>query len=110
MLILEELWERTPALRGVPIYQASGQAKRALSIFQTYVEMMNDDIRRAFQVRCSMHAAPCWLPVRCVRGAVRWQNAICYYWHLYLSNIVTLLSEAACRHKEPFCWLCGRYA
>lgn len=50
MLILEELWEQTPALRGVPIYQASGQAKRALSIFQTYIEMMNDDIRRAFKV------------------------------------------------------------
>ena len=50
MLILEELWERTPALRGVPIYQASGQAKRALSIFQTYIEMMNEDIRRAFKV------------------------------------------------------------
>ncbi|KAK9801371.1 hypothetical protein WJX73_002407 [Symbiochloris irregularis] len=49
MLILEELWERSPALRGVPIYQASGQAKRALSIFQTYTEMMNDDIRRAFR-------------------------------------------------------------
>ena len=50
MLILEELWEQNPALRNVPIYQASGQAKRALSIFQTYVEMMNDDIRRAFKV------------------------------------------------------------
>ena len=52
MLILEELWERTPGLRNVPIYQASGQAKRALSIFQTYIEMMNEDIRRAFKVAC----------------------------------------------------------
>lgn len=50
LLILEEYWEAHPDLHGVPIYQASALATRALSIFQTYIEMMNDDIKLAFQV------------------------------------------------------------
>ena len=54
MLILEDYWERNAELRGVPIYQASGLARRALTIFQTYIEMMNADIKAAFdQVCCS---------------------------------------------------------
>lgn len=50
LLILEEYWDAHPDLHGVPIYQASALATRALSIFQTYIEMMNDDIKLAFQV------------------------------------------------------------
>lgn len=30
--------------------QASGLARKALSVFQTYIEMMNDDIKTAFAV------------------------------------------------------------
>ncbi|EIE25515.1 Metallo-hydrolase/oxidoreductase [Coccomyxa subellipsoidea C-169] len=48
MLILEDYWDRNADLRGVPIYQASGLARRALGIFQTYIAMMNDDIKAAF--------------------------------------------------------------
>lgn len=33
------------------VLQASGLARRALSVFKAYIEMMNDDIRTAFQVR-----------------------------------------------------------
>ncbi|PRW05865.1 Cleavage and polyadenylation specificity factor subunit 3 [Chlorella sorokiniana] len=50
LLILEEYWERHPELHGVPIYQASGLARRAISVFQAYIEMMNDDIKAAFNV------------------------------------------------------------
>ncbi len=57
LLILEEYWERNPELRNVPIYQASALARRAMSIYQTYIEMMNDDIRAAFQVRHGKAAA-----------------------------------------------------
>ena len=53
LLILEEYWERNPALRGVPIYQASGLAQKALTVYQTYIEMMNDAIKAAFQVGAS---------------------------------------------------------
>ena len=48
MLILEDYWERNAELRGVPIYQASGLARRALTVFQAYIEMMNADIKAAF--------------------------------------------------------------
>ena len=34
----------------MPIYQASALARRAMSIYQTYIEMMNSDIQAAFQV------------------------------------------------------------
>jgi Cft2 family RNA processing exonuclease len=51
LLLLDEYWERNPEIRGVPIYQASSLAKRAMSIYQTYIEMMNEDIRAAFHVR-----------------------------------------------------------
>ena len=50
LLILEEHWARHRELQRVPIYQCSGLAKRALSVYQTYIEMMNDAIKRAFQV------------------------------------------------------------
>ena len=52
LLILEECWNNSPELQNVPIYQASGLARRAISVYQTYIEMMNDDIKAAFQV-CS---------------------------------------------------------
>lgn len=50
LLILEEYWSRHPELRHVPIYQASGLARRAMSVYRSYIEMMNDDIRAAFAV------------------------------------------------------------
>lgn len=52
MLILDEYWsQHTDDLGGgqVPIYYASNLAKRCMSVFQTYVNMMNDDIRRKFR-------------------------------------------------------------
>eukprot|EP00887_Chlorella_sp_A99_P001920 scaffold18.g1920.t1 len=62
LLVLEEYWERHPELHGVPIYQArmrggegagrppAGLARRAISVYKTYIEMMNDDIKAAFAV------------------------------------------------------------
>ena len=52
LLILEDHWRRNKDVQGVPIYQASGLATKALSVYQAYIEMMNEDIRAAFdQVR-----------------------------------------------------------
>jgi cleavage and polyadenylation specificity factor subunit 3 len=48
LLILEEYWSRHPDLHAVPIYQTSRLAARALGVYQTYIEMMNDDIKAAF--------------------------------------------------------------
>jgi cleavage and polyadenylation specificity factor subunit 3 len=55
LLILEEYWSRRPELHGVPVYQASGLARRAMSIYRSYIESMNDDIRAAFQVANPFH-------------------------------------------------------
>jgi Cft2 family RNA processing exonuclease len=60
LLILDEFWEKNPSLHNVPIYQASGLARRAMTIYQTYIEMMNDDIKTAFQAR----GVPCTVPLR----------------------------------------------
>ena len=57
LLILEECWNNSPELQNVPIYQASGLARRAISVYQTYIEMMNDDIKAAFQV-CNLKRMP----------------------------------------------------
>ncbi|CAL5219351.1 g1167 [Coccomyxa viridis] len=48
LLILEDHWRRNKDMQGVPIYQASGLATKALSVYQAYIEMMNEDIRTAF--------------------------------------------------------------
>ena len=56
-------------MQGVPIYQASGLATKALSVYQAYIEMMNDDIRTAFdQVthtlqRLVKHLLACTKPI-----------------------------------------------
>ena len=49
LLILEEHWAANPRLAAsVPVYQASGLARRAMGVYQTYIEMMNDAIKKAF--------------------------------------------------------------
>lgn len=50
LLILEEYWSKHPELHAIPIYQASGLARRAMSVYRSYIEMMNDDIRAAFAI------------------------------------------------------------
>ncbi|CCH58758.1 hypothetical protein TBLA_0A09750 [Henningerozyma blattae CBS 6284] len=52
MLILDEYWNNHHEELGggqVPIYYASSLAKKCMSVFQTYVNMMNDDIRKKFR-------------------------------------------------------------
>jgi len=46
LLILDEFWEAHPDLQDVPIYYASALAKRCMSIYQTYLNMMNDNVRK----------------------------------------------------------------
>ena len=50
-MILEECWRSDVQLQEIPIYQTSGLAQRALGVYQTYVEMMNDNIKAAFQIQ-----------------------------------------------------------
>jgi cleavage and polyadenylation specificity factor subunit 3 len=50
LLILEDHWNRSPDLQSVPIFSASGLASQSLKVYQTYIDMMNDAIKQAFQV------------------------------------------------------------
>ncbi len=70
LLILDEYWDRHPELSNVPIYQTSGLARRAMTIFQTYIEMMSDDIRAAFQVANPfvLKYVARWWVLRCCGG------------------------------------------
>ncbi|CAR25257.1 cleavage polyadenylation factor subunit YSH1 [Lachancea thermotolerans CBS 6340] len=52
MLILDEYWSQHADELGngqVPVFYASNLAKKCMSVFQTYVNMMNDDIRKKFR-------------------------------------------------------------
>ena len=51
LLILDEHWQRNPRLHGVPIYYASALAKKFMSVYQMYINMMNERIREQFSVR-----------------------------------------------------------
>eukprot|EP01135_Chromosphaera_perkinsii_P010630 Nk52_evm30s2192 gene=Nk52_evmTU30s2192 len=50
LLILDEYWEEHPELHNIPIYYASSLAKKCIAIYQTYINMMNEKIRRQFAV------------------------------------------------------------
>lgn len=48
LLLLDEYWIANPNLHHIPIYYASSLGRKNLAIYQTYVNMMNDRIRKAF--------------------------------------------------------------
>lgn len=50
LLILDEFWESHPELNNIPIYYASNLAKKCMTVYQTYTNMMNDKIRQQFAV------------------------------------------------------------
>ncbi|EFC39387.1 predicted protein [Naegleria gruberi] len=50
LLILDEFWETHQDLQHIPIYYASSLAKKCMTIFQTYINMMNDKIRKQFDI------------------------------------------------------------
>jgi cleavage and polyadenylation specificity factor subunit 3 len=50
LLILDEYWEAHRDLRNVPIYYASTLAKKCMKVYQTYINMMNEKIRKQFAI------------------------------------------------------------
>jgi cleavage and polyadenylation specificity factor subunit 3 len=50
LLILDEFWQAHPELQHVPIYFASSLGKKAMTVYQTYVNMMNAHIRDRFAI------------------------------------------------------------
>ncbi len=50
LLILDEYWAAHPELHEVPIYYASSLAKKCMAVYQTFINAMNDKIRRQIAV------------------------------------------------------------
>jgi cleavage and polyadenylation specificity factor subunit 3 len=55
LLILDEYWSKNPALHGIPIYYASALAKKCLTVYATYVNMMNRHIQARAQLENPFH-------------------------------------------------------
>ncbi|KAJ7181630.1 beta-lactamase-like protein [Mycena crocata] len=51
LLILDEFWKNHPDLHKVPIYYASGLARKSMAVYQTYIHTMNSNIRTRFANR-----------------------------------------------------------
>jgi len=49
LLILEDFWKQNPEMQRVPIYQASALARKAMTIYQTYINVLNADMKAAFE-------------------------------------------------------------
>ena len=50
LLILDEYWQTHPELQGIPVFYASKLATKALRVYQTFVNMMNQHIRTLMDV------------------------------------------------------------
>lgn len=49
-LFLDEYWQNHPELHDIPIYYASSLAKKCMAVYQTYVNAMNDKIRKQINI------------------------------------------------------------
>ncbi|TGZ85643.1 Metallo-hydrolase/oxidoreductase [Ascodesmis nigricans] len=47
LLILDEYWEKHPHYQQYPIYYASNLARKCMDVYRTYINTMNDKIKRA---------------------------------------------------------------
>lgn len=50
LLILDEFWAAHPELQEIPIYYASSLAKKCMAVYQTFINAMNERIRRQISV------------------------------------------------------------
>lgn len=50
LLILDEYWQAHKELHSIPVYYASSLAKKCLAVYQTYVNMMNERIKKQIAV------------------------------------------------------------
>eukprot|EP01028_Stygiella_incarcerata_P000911 TRINITY_DN1143_c2_g1_i1.p1 TRINITY_DN1143_c2_g1~~TRINITY_DN1143_c2_g1_i1.p1 ORF type:complete len:822 (-),score=241.90 TRINITY_DN1143_c2_g1_i1:1705-4062(-) len=49
LLILDEYWETHPFLQNIPMYYASALSRKCITVFRTYINMMNEHIRKRFE-------------------------------------------------------------
>lgn len=70
LLILDEYWEANPDLHHIPIYYASAIAHRCMPVYQTYVNMMNNNVRQRFEISNPFE----FKHVRNIRGASHFED------------------------------------
>lgn len=46
----DEYWSQHPELHDIPIYYASSLAKKCMAVYQTYINAMNEKIRRQIAI------------------------------------------------------------
>lgn len=51
LLILEDHWSKHPELQKYPIYYTGNTARKCMVVYQTYINAMNDNIKRIFRER-----------------------------------------------------------
>jgi cleavage and polyadenylation specificity factor subunit 3 len=51
LLILDEYWANHPDYQKIPIYYNSSLARKCMVVYQTYINAMNDNIKRLFRER-----------------------------------------------------------
>jgi cleavage and polyadenylation specificity factor subunit 3 len=51
LLILEEYWQKHPELHSVPVYYASNLARKCMTVYQTFIHTMNENVRSKFARR-----------------------------------------------------------
>lgn len=51
LLILEDHWQKHPELQKTPIYYTGNTARKCMVVYQTYINAMNDNIKRIFRER-----------------------------------------------------------
>lgn len=51
LLILEDYWSRHPELQKTPIYYTGNTARKCMVVYQTYINAMNENIKRIFRER-----------------------------------------------------------
>ena len=55
LLILDEHWQNTPEIQKIPVFYASQLAAKALRVYQTFINMMNDYIASCAEVYNPFH-------------------------------------------------------
>eukprot|EP00747_Dinoflagellata_sp_TGD_P147328 gnl/TRDRNA2_/TRDRNA2_176804_c1_seq2.p1 gnl/TRDRNA2_/TRDRNA2_176804_c1~~gnl/TRDRNA2_/TRDRNA2_176804_c1_seq2.p1 ORF type:complete len:600 (-),score=-40.24 gnl/TRDRNA2_/TRDRNA2_176804_c1_seq2:464-2263(-) len=51
MLLLENFWEKNSSIQHVPIYEINSIAAHTVSLYQSYIDAMNDEIKKMFKFR-----------------------------------------------------------
>lgn len=49
-MLSDEYWQNHPELHDIPIYYASSLARKCMAVYQTYINAMNEKIRKAINI------------------------------------------------------------